>query len=138
MQCIFLAPGTALYQKKSNEKIGHHARAKRASPTAPLRTGAGMCKTGVGAGSSAGADKEPNRRQSNHEWTDDQAGRWGLANTVSDRGSRVHAADGTPGKNAATRARHYNFMRKGGGRPSGAAGSRRNGTKQAVAVTTGV
>ena len=31
-----------------------------------------MCKTGVGAGSSAGADKGPDRRQSNHEWTDDQ------------------------------------------------------------------
>ena len=42
-----------------------------------------MCRTGVGAGSSAGADKEPNRRQSNHEWTYDQAGRRRLANINS-------------------------------------------------------
>ena len=57
----------------------HHAKPKRASATAPLCTEVDMCKTGVGAGSSAGADKEPNRRQSNHEWTDDQAGRRRLA-----------------------------------------------------------
>ena len=42
--------------KNNNNKIGHHAKPKRASATAPLRTGADMCK-GVGAGSSAGADK---------------------------------------------------------------------------------
>ena len=62
-----------------------------------------MCRTGVGAGSSAGADKGPDFRQSNHEWTDDQAGRRRLANTDSDGGSLVHAADDTPSKNAAIR-----------------------------------
>ena len=62
------------------KKIGHHARPRRASATAPLRTGADMCRTGVGAGSSDGADKGPDRRQSNHERTDDQAGRRRPAN----------------------------------------------------------
>ena len=50
-------------KKTKEEKIGHHAKPKRASATAALRTGADMCRTGVGAGSSAGADKEPDRRQ---------------------------------------------------------------------------
>jgi len=45
-----------MHKKKFRKKIGHHAKPKRA--TAPLRTGADMCRTGVGAGSSAGADKE--------------------------------------------------------------------------------
>ena len=98
-----------------------------------------MCRTGIGAGSSAGADKGPDRRQSNHAWTDDQAGRRRLANTDSDGGSLVHAADVTPSKNTATRGTHYNFMRQGGGggrggRPRAAAGSKRNGTRQAVAA----
>ena len=62
-----------------------------------------MCRTGVGAGSRAGADKGPDRRQSNHEWTDDQAGRRRLVNTDSIGGSLVHAADDTPSKNATTR-----------------------------------
>ena len=124
--------------KIKNKKMGHHAKPKRASATAPLRTGADMCSTGVGAGSRAGADKGPDRRQSNHEWTDDQAGRRRLANTDSDGDSPVHAADDTPSKNTATRDTHCNFMRRGGGRPRAAAGSRRNGTRQAVAATTGV
>ena len=97
-----------------------------------------MCRIGVGTGSSAGADKGPDRRQSNHEWTDDKAGRRRLANTDSDGGSLVHAADDTPSKNAATRDTHCNFMRQGGGRPRAAAGSRRNGTRQAVTATTRV
>ena len=120
------------------QKKGYHARPRRASATAPLRTGADMCRTGVGAGSSAGADKGPVRRQSNHEWTDDQARRRRLANTDSDGGSLVHAAADTPSKNAASSDTHCNFMRQGGGRPRAAAGSRRNGTRQAVAATTGV
>ena len=70
-----------------------------------------MCRTGVGAESSAGADKGPHRRQSKHEWTDNQAGRRRLANTDSDGGSLVHAADDTPSKNTATRDTHCNFMR---------------------------
>ena len=122
---------------KQKKNIGHHTKSKRASATAPLRTGANMCRTGVGAGSSAGADKGPDRRQSNHERTDDQAGRRRLANTDSDGGSLVHAADDTPSKNAATRDTHCNFKRQGGGRPRAAAGSRMNGTRQAVAATTG-
>ena len=73
-----------------------------------------MCRIGVGAGSSAGADKGQDRRQSNHEWTDDQAGRRRLANTDSDGGSLVLAAADTPSKNAATSDTHCNFMRQGG------------------------
>ena len=124
--------------KKKIKKIGHHARPRRAWATAPLRTGADMCRTGVGAGSSAGADKGPDRRQSNHERTDDQAGRRRPANT--DGGSRVHTADDTPSRKSATRAGHCNFMitRQGGRRPSAAAGSRRNWTRQSVAATAGV
>ena len=89
-----------------------------------------MCKTYVGAGSSAGAEKEPGRRQSNHEWTDDQAGRRRLANTGSDAGSLelVHAADETPSKNTATRDNHCNFMCQGGGRPTSLQQQARGGT----------
>ena len=122
----------ALTRKK---KIGNHARLRWASATALLRTGVDMCR--AGAGSSAGSDTEPTRRRSNTEWRDDQAGRRGLANTHADGGSRVHSADDTPSRKAATRARHCNFMRQGGGRPSAVAGSRRNGTMQAVAATSG-
>ena len=82
-----------------------------------------MCRTGVGAGSSAGADKELDHRQSNHDWTDDQAGRLRLASSDSDGGSLVYAADDTPSKNAAPRDTHCDFMRQGWGRPSAAAGS---------------
>ena len=89
-------------KKKQKNKKGHHAKPKRASATSPLRTWADMCRTGVGAGSRARADKGPDRRQSNHESTDDQAGRRRLANTDSNGGSLVHAADDTPSKNAAT------------------------------------
>ena len=62
--------------KKNHKKgIRYHARPMRASATAPLRTGADLCKTGSGAGKCAGAESEPVRRRGNHEWTDDQAGR---------------------------------------------------------------
>ena len=71
--------------------IGYHARTRRASSTAPLRTGADMCKTGPGAGKRAGATSDPVRRRSNHEWTDDQAGRRRPANTDVGGGIRVHA-----------------------------------------------
>ena len=72
--------------KRKEKKIGHHAKPKRACAWAcPLHAHRGepLCKTGVGAGSSAGADKESDRRRSNHEWTGDQAGRRRLANTDS-------------------------------------------------------
>ena len=101
----------AVSYKNKKKPIGRHTKPERASATAPLCTGADMCRTGVGAGSSAGADKEPDLRQSNHEWTEDQAGRRRQANIDSDGGSLVHAADDTPSKNAATRDTHCNFMR---------------------------
>ena len=51
-----LLPGT--YQKKKKQ-IGHHARPRRASATAPLRTGADTCRTGSGAGKRCGAKSDP-------------------------------------------------------------------------------
>ena len=77
--------------KKTNKKkqIGHHARHRRASATAPLRTGADTCKTGSGAGKRAGAKSDPVRRRSNHAWTEDQAGKRRCANTDAVGGLRV-------------------------------------------------
>ena len=46
----------ACKKKWGEKKIGHHAKPNRASATAPLCTWAEMCRTGTGAGSSAGAD----------------------------------------------------------------------------------
>ena len=68
---------TIHYTKKLIKKsqIGHHARPRRASATAPLRTGADTCKTGAGAGKRAGAKSAPVRRRSNHAWMEDQAGK---------------------------------------------------------------
>ena len=51
---------------KKQKQIGHHARLRRASATAPLRTGADMCKTGSAAGKCAGAKSNTVRRRSNH------------------------------------------------------------------------
>ena len=108
---------TTVGAKKKLKKIRHHVRPRRASATAPLRTGADMCRTGVDTGSSSGADKGPDRRQSNHERTDDQAGRRRPANTDSDGESPVHATADKPSKNAATSDTHCNFMRQGGDVP---------------------
>ena len=60
------------------------------------------------------------------------------ANTDAVRGWRVHTADDTPSRNAATRSKHCNFMCQGDTRPRAAAGSSRNGTTQAAAATTGI
>ena len=72
-----------------------------------------MGNTGADAGSSAGTDTELNHRGSNHERTDDQAGRQRLATTDADESSLVHAADDTPSKIAATRAKYCNIVRQG-------------------------
>ena len=53
-------------RQKKRKKIGHHARPRRASATAPLRTGADVCKTGSAAGKCAGAKSNTARRRSNH------------------------------------------------------------------------
>ena len=57
--------------KNEKKQIGHHARPRRASATAPLRTGADTCKTGSGAGKHAGAksDPIPRRTHSTKTWT---------------------------------------------------------------------
>ena len=68
-------------RQKKRKKIGHHARPRRASATAPLRTGADVCKTGSAAGKCAGAKSNTARRRSNHARTEDQAGREKRANT---------------------------------------------------------
>ena len=59
------------------------ARPRRASATAPLRTGADTCKTGSGAGKRAGSKSDPVRRQSNHACPDDHAGKRKCANTAA-------------------------------------------------------
>ena len=101
---FLLVPG------EKNKENGHHARPRRASATAPLRTGADKCKTGSGAGKRSGAKSDPVRRRSNHAWTEDQAGRRKRANIAAVGGWRVHTADDTPSRNAATRSKHCNFM----------------------------
>ena len=123
---------------KTNKNIGHHARPRRASATAPLRTGADTCKTGSGAGKRSGAKSDLVRRRSNHAWTGDQAGKQKCANIDAVGGWRVHTADDTPSRNAVTRSKHCNFMCQGDIRPRAAAGSSRNGTTQAVAAVTGI
>ena len=62
-------------KKTIRKQIEHHDRPRRASATAPLRTGVDTCKTGSGADRSSGALTEPDRRRSNHERTEDPAGR---------------------------------------------------------------
>ena len=126
-----------LNKNKNKKQIGHHARPRRASATAPLRTGADICKTGSAAGKCAGAKSNTARRRSNHTRTEDQAGREKRANTDASGEWRVHTAVDTPRRNAATRSKHLSFMCQGDIRPRAAAGSSRNGTTQAVAATTG-
>ena len=90
------------WTKKKKKQIGHHARPRRASATAPLRAAADMCKTGSGAGKRSGAKADPVRRRSSHAWTEDQAGMRKRANIDAAGGWRVHTADDTPSRNAAT------------------------------------
>ena len=96
--------------KIKNKQIGHHARPRRASATAPLRTGADICKTGSAAGRCAGAKSNTARRRSNHARTEDQAGREKRSNTDASGKWRVHTAVDTPRRNAATRSKHLSFM----------------------------
>lgn len=84
-----------------------------------------------------GQKVEPDCRRSNHDWTEHQPGRQRLAKADADWSWRVHTADVTRSRNAASRATHCNFTCQGARRPRIAAGSRRNGTRQAMAATTG-
>ena len=95
---------------KQKKQIGHHTRPRRASATAPLRTGADMCKRGSGAGKCAGAKSNTVRRRSNHARTEDQAGREKRANTDAAGGWRVHTAVDAPRRNAATRSKHLSYV----------------------------
>ena len=125
---------------KGNKKtIGHHARHWRASPTAPLRTGADRCKTGSGAGKRSGAESKRVCRRNNHKRTDDQAGRRRRASIDASGDWRMHTTDGTPSRNTAAKSKHCNFdfMCQGVTRPTTAAGLSRNGTIQAMAATPG-
>ena len=119
----------ATLEKK--QQFGNYARPRRASATAPLRTGADTCKTGSGAGKRAGAESETVHRRSNHARTEDQAGKRKRANIDAVGGWRVHTADDTPTRIAATRSKRCAFMCQGDIRPRAAAGSSRNGTLQA-------
>jgi len=70
-----------------------------------------------------------------------QAGRQRLANVDADGGWQLHTADGTPSRDAATGAKHCNFLNLYLEAPRGmsAQGSSRveNGARQAVAATIG-
>ena len=117
-------------KERKKKQIGHHARPRRASATASLRTGADICKTGSAAGKCAGAKSNTARRRSNHARTEDQVGREKRANTNASGEWRVHTTVDTPRRNAATRSKHLSFMCQGDIRPRAAAGSSRNGTTQ--------
>ena len=136
--CVCMHDHTCLPGKKQKQNqtkpIGHHARPRRASATAPLRTGADICKTGSAAGKCAGAKSNTVRRRSNHARTEDQAGREKCANTDVSGEWRVHTAVDTPRRNAATRSKHLSFMCQGDIRPRAAAGSilKRNPSPMAV------
>ena len=85
----------------------------------PRRTGADMCKTGAGAGSSAEADTLTDCRLSNHGRTDYQTGRLASADADVDGGWRVHAADDVPSRHSAAKADAAPSCAKGGGTPPG-------------------
>ena len=105
------SPITCGYKKENKKKrIGHHARPRRASATAPRRTGADMCKTRSAAGKCARAKSNTVRRRSNHAQTEDQAGREKRANTDASGGWRVHTAVDAPRRNAATRSKHLSYI----------------------------
>ena len=95
-------------------------------------------QTGSGAGKRSGAKLDPVRRRSSRAWTEDQAGRRKRANIDAVGGWRVHTADDTPSRNAATRSKHCHIMFHGDIWPRAAAGSSRNGATQAVAATAGI
>ena len=116
------------WQEIITKRIGHHARPRRASATATLLTGVDTCKTGSGAGKRSGAISYPVRRRRSRAWTEDQASRRKRANTDGVGGWRLHTADDTPSRNAATRSKHCHYMFQGDIRPRAAAGSSRNGT----------
>ena len=125
-------------QAKKEKQIRHHARPRRASAAAPRRTGAHTCKTESGAGKRVGAKSGLGRRRSRHVWTEDQVGKQKRANIDAVGGGRVHTADDTPSRNAATRSKHCKFVCKADIRPRGSAASSRNGTTHAVAATPGI
>ena len=107
---ISFDPSHAPRDQPKKKQIGHHARPRRVSATAPLSTGADMCKIGSGAGKCAGAKSNTVRRRSNHARTEDQADSEKRANTDAAGGWRVHTADDTPRRNAATRSKQQKIL----------------------------
>ena len=98
---------------KQKKQIGHHARPRGSSATAPLHTGTDTWKTGSGARKRSGAKSDPVHRRSNHAQMEDQAGRRKRANIDAVGGWRVYTADGTPSRNAATRSKTVTSGAKG-------------------------
>ena len=122
------APG-----KKKTDRTSRHTQVG-VSHSTPAHRG-GHVQKRIWRRQARGAKSDPVRRRSNHAWTDDQAGKRRCANTDTVGGWRVHTACDTPSMNAATRPMHCNFMCQGDIWPRAAAGSSRNGTTQAVAIT---
>ena len=68
LSCLATCIGPELHvQWEEKTRIEHHARASRASATAPLRIAATMCKTGACMCSRSGATTEPDCRRSIQE-----------------------------------------------------------------------
>ena len=115
------------------KKIGHHARPRRASATASLRTGADMCITGSGAGRRSGAKSNPGRRRSNHAWTEDQleASKRKRANIDAVGGWRVHTSDDTPSRNDKIQSLQLHMPRGHTGKGSCSVEQERDNTSRA-------
>lgn len=115
--------------RKMEETKGHHTIGHG---VATLRTGADMCKAGAASGARCiGTRTQPDRIRSSHELpaktrpdctggatrgccAEGVAGGPGSATLIADGGWRVHAEEGVPGEDAATGAKHCNFMRQAG------------------------
>lgn len=80
---------------------------------------------------------QPGRIRCSHDFMEDQAGTYRFASAEAEGGWWVHAAQDKRYRNTTTRPKQCSFMYSGRCRPREAAGSRRKGTRQAVAATAG-
>lgn len=79
--------------------------------TAPLRTGAGIHRTGADARSCTEVCTKLGRIRGSHVLTEEQAGR--LANADLNGGRRLNIVECIPSRTAPTRARHGNTSQQG-------------------------
>ena len=72
--------------KQKKYRIGHHAKPRRASATAPLLVGADRCRTGAGGGTTTGAAASGGAIKRSHDFRADQSGRHKPHRTGAGRG----------------------------------------------------